>query len=92
MKNYKCLLLPNEQKDEGLTLTRRLCTFLHAEGCTPFVLPAIEQQFRKNDKEVPEGVRVFSSIDPSTMDLLVPIGGDGTIIGSIMRFRFSASI
>ncbi len=81
MKNFNCLLMPNEKKDQGLMLTRRLCRFLISAGASAYVpeevFPAMAQ----------ERALLYQPEERPKIDLIVPLGGDGTIIRAIFRFQ-----
>ncbi len=82
MKNYNCLLLPNTVKDEGLALTRRIAAFLIDRGCTIWVTEPAHTQLAA---DLP--VRLLEEKDTGKISLIIPLGGDGTIIGAIRRYK-----
>lgn len=77
MKSFNCLLLPNEKKDVDLQLTRRICRFLASAGAKAFV----PEEFCAALAE--ESVEVYYPEDEPKLDLILPLGGDGTIIRAI---------
>lgn len=81
MKSFNCLLLPNVKKDAGLKLTRRLCRYLQSVGSAAYVPQEICQELEN------EPVLVFLPDQDPQIDLIVPMGGDGTIIGAIRRSK-----
>lgn len=81
MKSYKILLMPNESKDEELKLTRRLCQFLDRQGCEVYVWDSVYCCLQ----DVP--VRHMSDSILDQIGLVVPLGGDGTILASIRKLQ-----
>ncbi len=77
MKSFNCLLLPNDKKDVDLQLTRRICRFLTSSGARAFV----PEEFCAALAQ--ESVEVYHPEDEPKLDLILPLGGDGTIIGAI---------
>ena len=81
MKNYNCLLLPNVKKDIGLKLTRRLCKFLKSVGSEAFVPQEVFTALED------EPVNLYRPEEDQQIDLILPMGGDGTIISAIRRSK-----
>lgn len=81
MKISNVLLLPNPKKEEAIRIAAGLSRFITESGRTAYVLPQVcapmhdEPVFPLKDEQI------------SQMDLLVPLGGDGTILGSIRKFK-----
>lgn len=81
MKPFKCLFWPNESKEEAIRIARRLIRYLDRQGGEAFVRDSLIDRFKD------EPVRPAAEAKPEELDLLVPMGGDGTIIGSVRRYK-----
>ncbi|MBR2264179.1 MAG: NAD(+)/NADH kinase [Firmicutes bacterium] len=86
MKNFNCLLMPNEKKDQNLKLTRRLCRYLSSAGAAAYVPEEIFPEMSR------EPVSLYQPEEHPEIDLIVPLGGDGTIIRAIFRFGELAEV
>ncbi len=76
------LLMPNEEKDEDFRLTRRLCLFLRARGCRVFAPEAVCRAVKDS------ALRPLREADLETVELVLPLGGDGTILASLRKLRY----
>ena len=81
MNYYNCLLLPNDKKDVGLKLTKRIARYLHTKGSTAYVPQEIFETLAD------EPVKTYDPESDIPIDLIIPLGGDGTIIGAIRRLK-----
>ena len=71
----KVAILPNVQKDKGLETTKRLVNYLIEKGCEPQLSRTVAElaempQYAMEDAEL-----------YSHSDLLISLGGDGTLLG-----------
>ena len=71
----KVAILPNIQKDKGLETTKRLVNYLVEKGCEPQLSRTVAElaempQYAMDDAEL-----------YSHSDLLISLGGDGTLLG-----------
>ena len=71
----KVAILPNVQKDKGLETTKRLVNYLVEKGCEPQLSRTVAElaempQYAMDDAEL-----------YSHSDLLISLGGDGTLLG-----------
>ena len=71
----KVAILPNVQKDKGLETTKRLVNYLLEKGCEPQLSRTVAElaempQYAMEDAEL-----------YSHSDLLISLGGDGTLLG-----------
>ena len=71
----KVAILPNVQKDKGLETTKRLVNYLVEKGCEPQLSRTVAElaempQYAMEDAEL-----------YSHSDLLISLGGDGTLLG-----------
>ena len=71
----KVAILPNVQKDKGLETTKRLVNYLLEKGCEPQLSSTVAElaemsQYAKEEAEL-----------YSHSDLLISLGGDGTLLG-----------
>lgn len=72
MNSKRIVLCPNMARDEELSFTRRVFSMLESVGCEPIVSPVYGQTDELPTMELSEALR--------GADLLVTLGGDGTIL------------
>ncbi len=68
-------IMPNLEKDEDLSVTKRLITFLENKGCCPYIPCDIAKNFNLDKYGIDED-RLFS-----IADFIIVLGGDGTLLG-----------
>ena len=71
----KVAILPNVQKDKGLETTKRLVRYLVEKGCEPQLSKEVAER-----SEMPQYAREEGELY-SQSDLLISLGGDGTLLG-----------
>ena len=71
----KVAILPNVQKDKGLETTKRLVRYLAEKGCEPQLSKEVAER-----AEMPQYAREEAELY-SQSDLLISLGGDGTLLG-----------
>ena len=71
----KVAILPNVQKDKGLETTKRLVRHLVEKGCEPQLSQEVAER-----AEMPQYAREEAELY-SQSDLLISLGGDGTLLG-----------
>ncbi|WP_405729134.1 NAD(+)/NADH kinase [Anaerotignum sp.] len=71
----KVAILPNVQKDKGLETTKRLVRYLLGKGCEPQLSKEVAER-----AELPQYAREEAELY-SQSDLLISLGGDGTLLG-----------
>ena len=71
----KVAILPNVQKDKGLETTKRLVRYLVEKGCEPQLSKEVAER-----AEMPQYAREEAELY-SQSDLLISLGGDGTLLG-----------
>ena len=71
----KVAILPNVQKDKGLETTKRLVRYLLEKGCEPQLSEEVAER-----AEMPQYAREEAELY-SQSDLLISLGGDGTLLG-----------
>lgn len=71
----KVAILPNVQKDKGLETTKRLVRYLVGKGCEPQLSQEVAER-----AEMPQYAREEAELY-SQSDLLISLGGDGTLLG-----------
>jgi len=71
----KVAILPNVQKDKGLETTKRLVRYLVEKGCEPQLPQEVAER-----SEMPQYAREEAELY-SQSDLLISLGGDGTLLG-----------
>ncbi len=64
-------LFPNEQKKSSFDLAKEICQFLEKKGVTVVA---------EEEKAAQIGAKPLSSVDPSKIDFLLAMGGDGTML------------
>lgn len=75
----KVAILPNVQKDKGLETTKRLVRYLVGKGCEPQLSKEVAER-----AEMPQYAREEAELY-SQSDLLISLGGDGTLLGNGRR-------
>ena len=71
----KVAILPNVQKDKGLETTKRLVNYLLDKGCEPQLSQEVAEL-----AEMPQYAKEKAELY-SHSDLLISLGGDGTLLG-----------
>ena len=71
----KVAILPNVQKDKGLETTKRLVNYLLDKGCEPQLSQEVAEL-----AEMPQYAKEEAELY-SHSDLLISLGGDGTLLG-----------
>ena len=71
----KVAILPNIQKDKGLAVTKRLVRYLEEKGCQPRLSEAVAEL-----AELPQYAQTETELYQNS-DLLISLGGDGTLLG-----------
>ena len=71
----KVAILPNVQKDKGLETTKRLVNYLQEKGCEPQLSQEVAEL-----AEMPQYAKEEAELY-SHSDLLISLGGDGTLLG-----------
>ena len=71
----KVAILPNVQKDKGLETTKRLVRYLVEKGCEPQLSQEVAERAEMS-KYAREEAELYSQ-----SDLLISLGGDGTLLG-----------
>ncbi len=71
----KVAILPNVQKDKGLETTKRLVNYLLEKGCEPQLSEEVAEL-----AEMPQYAKEEADLY-SHSDLLISLGGDGTLLG-----------
>ncbi len=71
----KVAILPNVQKDKGLETTKRLVRYLVEKGCEPQLSQEVAERAEMS-QYAREEAELYSQ-----SDLLISLGGDGTLLG-----------
>jgi NAD+ kinase len=71
-------LFPNEKKQQSFELATHICQFLEDQGVTVVA----------EDEKAPHiGAKLLSSVNPSQIQFLISMGGDGTILRLCHRYH-----
>ena len=74
---YDCRIVCNEEKRESYTVAKQITQFLQEKNTT-----VVSRDDEAEELSVPP----LSSIQPSSIDCLISLGGDGTILSLVHHF------